>query len=70
MSEQSNLEVIEDLQTEFESRFKGAVIPDERKGYDGFIVQTDKIVEFATVIRDEYGYDYLSSVTGVDYLPE
>jgi NADH:ubiquinone oxidoreductase subunit D/NADH:ubiquinone oxidoreductase subunit C len=70
MSEQSNLEVIEDLQTEFESRFKGAVIPDERKGYDGFIVQTDKIVEFATVIHDEYGYDYLSSVTGVDYLQE
>lgn len=70
MSEQPNIELIEDLHTEFELRFKGAVTPDDRKGYDGFIVQTDKLIEFATALRDEYGYDYLSSVTGVDYLPE
>ncbi|HSF81494.1 MAG TPA: NADH-quinone oxidoreductase subunit D [Anaerolineales bacterium] len=53
-----------------ESRFPGAVVPDERKGYEGYIVQSDKLVEVATQLRDELGYDYLSSVTGVDYLPE
>ena len=70
MSEQSNLSVAMDLQTEFEQRFQGAVVPDTRKGYQGFLVQPEKLVEFATVLRDDYGYDYLSSVTGVDYLPE
>ncbi len=28
------------------------------------------MIEVATAIRDELGYDYLSSVTAVDYLPE
>ncbi len=28
------------------------------------------LIEFAKTLRDELGYDFLSSVTGVDYLPE
>ncbi len=52
------------------TRFPGSVTPDERPGYSGWIVAADKLVEFATVLRDELGYDYLSSVTGVDYLPD
>jgi NADH-quinone oxidoreductase subunit D/NADH-quinone oxidoreductase subunit C/D len=28
------------------------------------------LLDFAKTLRDELGYDYLSSVTGVDYLPE
>ena len=40
------------------------------KATQGYIVKADKLVEVATAIRDELGYDYLSSVTGVDYLPE
>jgi NADH-quinone oxidoreductase subunit D/NADH-quinone oxidoreductase subunit C/D len=55
---------------DFSARFPGAVVPDERKGYEGWIVSAEKLVEFATALRDEFGYDYLSSVTGVDYLPE
>ncbi|RME08030.1 MAG: NADH-quinone oxidoreductase subunit D [Anaerolineae bacterium] len=51
-------------------RFPEGVTPDERKGYEGFIVAADRLVEFATALRDEFGYDYLSSVTGVDYLPD
>ena len=31
---------------------------------------TGSSVEFAKAIRDDYGYDFLSSVTGVDYLPD
>ncbi len=52
------------------ARFPEGVSLDERKGYQGYIVAADRLVEFATALRDEFGYDYLSSVTGVDYLPE
>jgi len=52
------------------TRFPEGVVADERKGYEGYIVSADKLVEFATVIRDEFGYDYLSSVTGVDYIAD
>ena len=52
------------------TRFPEAVTIDERKGYCGYIVKPSALVEFATYLRDEMGYDFLSSVTGVDYLPE
>jgi len=51
------------------ARFPEAVIVDARKEYEGYIVNRDRLIEVATAIRDELGYDYLSSVTGVDYLP-
>ncbi|MBC8506054.1 MAG: NADH-quinone oxidoreductase subunit D [Anaerolineales bacterium] len=53
-----------------ETRFSDGVTLDERTGYEGYIVEADKLIEFATALRDEFGYDFLSSVTGVDYLPE
>ncbi len=65
MSEQTTI-MVEDL----EARFPGIVKKDERKGYEGYIVEAAHLVEFARTLRDELGYDYLSSVTGVDYLPE
>ena len=52
------------------SRFEGALRPDERTGYEGYIVVAERLPEVATVLRNELGYDYLSSVTGVDYLDE
>src|SRR5437762_13895020 len=51
-----------------QERFAGAVKADDRKGYEGIIVNTDKLLDVATAIRDEYGYNYLSSATAVDYL--
>lgn len=57
-------------ETSLENRFPGMVTPDERKGYEGYLVKVYSLAEFATVLRDEMGYDFLSSVTGVDYLPE
>jgi NADH-quinone oxidoreductase subunit C/D len=53
-----------------EARFPEFVSKDERQGYEGLIVKAEKLVEFATAIRDEFGYDFLSSVTGVDYLAD
>ena len=52
------------------ARFPGSVTADARPGFSGFIVEKDKLIEVTTAIRDEFGYDLLSNVTGVDYLPE
>ncbi|MCI0549487.1 MAG: NADH-quinone oxidoreductase subunit D [Anaerolineae bacterium] len=52
------------------ARFPGIVTPDARPGFSGFIVEKDSLVEVATAIRDEMGFDLLTAVTGVDYLPE
>jgi len=55
---------------DLEARFPGAVHPDTRPGYSGWMVENAALLEFATALRDEFGYDYLSSVTAVDYLPD
>jgi NADH-quinone oxidoreductase subunit C/D len=52
------------------THFPECVTPDTRKGYAGYMIQADKLIEVATYLRDELGYDYLSSVTAVDYLAE
>ena len=52
------------------ARFPEKVTPDVRKGYSGYMTAADTLLEVATALRDEFGYDFLSSVTGVDYLPE
>jgi NADH-quinone oxidoreductase subunit C/D len=52
------------------AKFPDAVVADERPGYSGWIVNKNNLIEVATFLRDEMGYDLLSSVTGVDYLPE
>jgi NADH-quinone oxidoreductase subunit D/NADH-quinone oxidoreductase subunit C/D len=56
--------------TELEKRFPVAVKRDTRPGYEGHIVEVSKLREVATAIRDEMGYDYLSSLTAVDYLSD
>jgi NADH-quinone oxidoreductase subunit D/NADH-quinone oxidoreductase subunit C/D len=56
--------------TELEKRFPQGVNPDQRKGYSGYLVDAKLLVEVATALRDEMGYDYLSSVTGVDYVED
>ena len=58
--------VLEHLETRFAELLKR----DERPGYSGYIVAADRLLETARALRSNLGYDYLSSVTGVDYLPE
>lgn len=50
------------------ARFPEIVMPDERKGHEGYLCPPEKLLEVATALRDEMGYDYLSSITAVDYL--
>ncbi|HEX5809606.1 MAG TPA: NADH-quinone oxidoreductase subunit D [Anaerolineales bacterium] len=52
------------------TRFPGIVTADTRPAYKGWIIPKENLIEVATAIRDEFGYDLLSTVTGVDYLPE
>jgi NADH-quinone oxidoreductase subunit D/NADH-quinone oxidoreductase subunit C/D len=58
------------LTLDLAARFPGAVSADGRAGYGGFIVPAEKLIEVATAIRDEFGYDLLSAVTAVDYLAD
>lgn len=60
----SQEQIVQTLQ----DRFGNAVKADDRDNYEGVIVDRDKLVEVATALRDDYGYDYLSSATAVDYL--
>ncbi len=66
MSKQTTNKIVEQIQAQFSGEF----LVDERKGHVGYLVRPDQLVDFAFVARDKLGYDYLSSVTGVDYLPE
>ena len=50
--------------------FPEILIRDERPGYEGYIVKSAHLPGLMQRLRDDLGYDYLSSVTGVDYLPE
>jgi NADH-quinone oxidoreductase subunit C/D len=55
---------------QFREKFGEAISEDEREGYSGYIIDKEKLVEFALFARDTLGYDYLSSVTGVDYIAD
>ncbi|MBZ0320371.1 MAG: NADH-quinone oxidoreductase subunit C [Anaerolineae bacterium] len=50
------------------ARFGGAVQADDRQNYEGIVVDRAALPDVAQALRDDFGYDYLSSVTGVDYL--
>jgi NADH-quinone oxidoreductase subunit D/NADH-quinone oxidoreductase subunit C/D len=49
-------------------KYPDAVKDDARQGYQGVIVDRAHLVDVARTIRDELGFDYLSSATAVDYL--
>lgn len=51
-------------------RFPDAVTNDPRENYQGLMVKADKIIEVAETLRDELGFNYLSSVTGVDQIED
>jgi len=50
--------------------FPDILFHDERPGYEGYIINTEHIISFMRGLRDDFGYDYLSSITGVDYLSD
>lgn len=48
-------------------KFPDWVKDDARQGFGGVVIDRDHLVEVARAIRDDLGYNYLSSATGVDY---
>lgn len=61
---------IEDAIDKLKQRFPKDVSDDDRQGYSGVIISSDKLQEAARYIKDELGFDYLSNATAVDYLGE
>jgi len=58
------------LTVDLTQRFPNVVTADTRPSYTGFIVEKDSLIEVATALRDEFGFDLLTAVTGVDYAPD
>lgn len=58
------------LETDLTYIFPQFLTTDSRPGYGGYIVNTEHLLDFVTTLRDNIGYDYLSSVTGVDYIAD
>ena len=58
------------LEQEIEARLGDALAHETRPGYAGYRVEAARLVEAARTLRDDFHYDYLSCVTGVDQLPE
>ena len=61
---------IEQAYRALQDAFPGRVRPDERDGYEGVVIELDALVDAALFMRDKLGFQYLSSVTGVDYINE
>jgi NADH-quinone oxidoreductase subunit C/D len=68
MNEQIN--EIKSHEKEILGRFPDWLSTDEREGYHGLLVGSENLLALMEKLRDEFGYDFLSSVTGVDYLSE
>ncbi len=56
--------------TNLAEKFPGKVAADARPGYAGWIINKEDLVEVATYIRDEMGYDLLTNLCAVDYLEQ
>ena len=54
----------------YEEIFPDWFTPESRSGYEGFIIPAERIQEAAQFLRDDKRYDFLISVTAVDYYPE
>lgn len=62
--------VLESYETAVLERFPEWVSVDEREGYQGLLVGPANLIGLMTALRDDLGYDQLTSLTGVDYLEE
>ncbi|NPV55637.1 MAG: NADH-quinone oxidoreductase subunit D [Anaerolineae bacterium] len=47
--------------------YEGKIQRDNRTGFDGYVVPVELLISFVNRLKNERGYDYLSSITSVDY---
>ncbi len=62
-----HVDPVEEAVARLRQRFPG-VGPDERPDFSGFVVPADQLLEVASFVRDDLGFNYLSSVTGLDLI--
>ena len=58
------------LESDLTHIFPDIISRDERSNFEGYLVKPEHLIPTMQKMRDDLGYDYLSSVTGVDYYPE
>jgi NADH:ubiquinone oxidoreductase subunit D/NADH:ubiquinone oxidoreductase subunit C len=58
------------LETDLTYIFPDIVTRDVRQGFEGYLINPEHLIDFASSLRDKIGYDYLVSVTGVDYIAD
>ncbi len=61
---------VQDATAALKEKFPEHVADDSRDRYTGLIVSADRLPEIGKYVRDDLGFNYLSSVTGVDLIAE
>jgi NADH-quinone oxidoreductase subunit D/NADH-quinone oxidoreductase subunit C/D len=70
-SEQSEVtDPVEAASVALKDRFPEDIVDDARDRFTGLMVPAGKLLEVSQVLRDELGFNYLSSVTGIDLIEE
>ena len=67
--ETETLDPVETATAALKQRFPD-LVDDPRDRYTGLIVPAGQLVDVAKVVRDDLGFNYLSSVTGVDLIED
>ena len=65
-----DIKVLETYEQAVLEKYPDWVQPDQREGYQGLLVEPANLISLMEGLRDELGYDLLTSLTGVDYYPE
>jgi NADH-quinone oxidoreductase subunit C/D len=68
--EEKTAEPAQEAIAALKERFGDDIVDDPRERFTGLIVPAEKITEIARVTRDDLGFNYLSSVTGVDLIDD
>lgn len=61
---------VEEATAALKERYPEEIADDSRPYFDGLMVPADKLVEVAQTLRDDLGFNYLSSVTGLDLIDD
>lgn len=61
---------VEEAMAGLKQRFGERVADEPREGYEGLRVSANDIVEVAQTLRDELGFNYMSSLTAVDLIDD
>lgn len=61
---------VEAAEAALKEKFPESITDDTRDRYTGLIVSAEHLVEVSEYVRDYLGFDYLSSLTGVDLIDE